>query len=65
MPSTELPKIGKPARRALASIGVTTLESVANHSEAELLELHGFGPHAMLVLKDALAAHGLSLRVDE
>lgn len=61
---TALPKISKPATRALAEMGVTTLEQIARLSEAELLALHGFGPKAITILKPALAAHGLSLRED-
>jgi predicted flap endonuclease-1-like 5' DNA nuclease len=56
-----LPKIGAPALRALASIGVTRLEQVADRSEAELLALHGFGPRALRILQDALAEKGRTL----
>ena len=62
MPSTGLPKIGAPATRALASIGITNLDQVADRSEVELLALHGFGPRALRILRDALAEHGRSLR---
>jgi hypothetical protein len=55
-----LPKIGAPATRALASIGVTTLEDVAGRRAAELLPLHGFGPRAIAILTDALADAGLA-----
>lgn len=57
---TDLPKISKPATRALASIGVTTLEQVATKTETELLELHGFGPRAIRILRPVLAEHGLN-----
>jgi predicted flap endonuclease-1-like 5' DNA nuclease len=62
MPDDDLPKIGAPATRALASIGVTRLADVADRSESELLRLHGFGPRALRILKEALAANGLSMR---
>lgn len=62
MPSSDLPRIGAPATRALASIGVTRLEQVADLSEAELLALHGFGPRALRLLTEALEARGMSLR---
>jgi hypothetical protein len=39
-----LPEIGAPATRALAAIGITGLDDVADRSEAELLALHGVGP---------------------
>jgi predicted flap endonuclease-1-like 5' DNA nuclease len=54
MTESELPKIGAPATRALASIGVTCLEQVADLSDAELLSLHGFGPRALRIVRDAL-----------
>lgn len=62
MPSEDLPKIGAPATRALASIGVTRLEQVTGHSESELLALHGFGPKALRIIKESLVAQGWSLR---
>lgn len=58
---TALPKIGAPATRALAAIGITTLEGLEGRSEAELLALHGFGPRAVGLLNEALAARGLAL----
>jgi hypothetical protein len=58
----ELPTgIGKPATRALFGAGVRTLEQLAEWSEADLLALHGVGPKAVRVLREALADHGLSL----
>jgi hypothetical protein len=60
MSGDELPKIGAPATRALAAIGVTTLSQVAEHSEEELLALHGSGPRAVRILREALAERGLS-----
>ena len=62
MPDSDLPKIGAPATRALASIGAARIEHVADRSELELLALHGFGPRALGILRDALAEQGLSLR---
>lgn len=61
MASTDLPKIGAPATRALVSVGVTRLDQLAGRSETELLDLHGFGPRALSILRDALAAQGLSM----
>ncbi len=62
MPDTALPSIGAPATRALASIGVTTLEQVAERNETELLALHGFGPRALRIIHETLGAHGLCFR---
>jgi hypothetical protein len=58
----DLPRIGAPATRALASIGVTRLEQVAGCSRAQLSGLHGFGPRALRLLEEALAARGEALR---
>lgn len=62
---TELPAIGRPARGALEAQGVTTLEQVADLSERELLAVHGVGPKAVRVLREALTAAGLTFRPDE
>mgnify|MGYP003136722056 CR=1 FL=1 len=62
MSTTDLPNIGAPATRALASIGVTRLEQVVEHRESELLGLHGFGPRALRILGEALEARGQSMR---
>lgn len=61
MATDDLPKIGTPAKRALASIGVTSLHQVAERSRAELLELHGLGPRALRILEDTLTERGLRL----
>ncbi|MCB0973038.1 MAG: DNA-binding protein [Actinobacteria bacterium] len=57
-----LPKIGAPATRALATIGVTQLEDLTQYRAEDLLVLHGFGPRALRILTDALHADGLALR---
>lgn len=59
---TDLPKIGKPAARALAAIGVTTLEAAAALGESKLLSLHGIGPKAVAILRQALAERGEALK---
>jgi hypothetical protein len=53
MTQSNLPKISAPATRALNNIGITTLSEVAKKTEKELLELHGFGPKAIGILKEA------------
>ncbi len=58
---TPLPRIGAPASRALAAVGVTTLEQVAEWTEADLLALHGVGPFAVRVLREKLAERGHAL----
>jgi predicted flap endonuclease-1-like 5' DNA nuclease len=59
---TPLPKIGKPATSALAALGITTLEGAAALGEKKLLALHGFGPRAMQILREALVAQGKVLK---
>lgn len=53
------PGIGRPATQALAQAGWTTLEEIANHTEAELLALHGVGPKAVRILSAALDESGI------
>jgi hypothetical protein len=58
---SDLPiKLAKPAQRALAGAGVQRLEQLTKLSEAEVKQLHGIGPHALVQLRRALAAKGLS-----
>lgn len=60
---TALPKsIGKPASRALAAKGITSLEGLENWRRAELLALHGVGPKAIGILEGLLPEHGLSFK---
>lgn len=54
----DLPAIGRPATSALLGIGVTSLAEVAQRSERELLALHGVGPRAVRILREALAERG-------
>jgi len=58
---SDLPRaIGQPATRAFAAAGYRRLEQFAGASEAELLRLHGVGPRAIRILREALAARGLA-----
>ncbi|GAA1425102.1 hypothetical protein GCM10009640_22880 [Agrococcus citreus] len=61
-PTGGLPRIGRPATGALLAQGVTTLEQVAQWREAELLAVHGVGPKAVAILREALAEAGLGFR---
>ncbi|WP_241779674.1 DNA-binding protein [Streptomyces natalensis] len=54
------PQVGAPARRALERAGYLRLSQLAGASEAELRRLHGMGPKALGILRDALAAQGMS-----
>lgn len=62
--ASDLPAIGRPATNALAQHGITTLAQVAERSPAELQALHGVGPKAVRLLREALAATGRDLRAD-
>jgi predicted flap endonuclease-1-like 5' DNA nuclease len=53
--------MGAPATRALAAAGYTELSQLADVSEEELKALHGVGPKALRVLREALRERGLSL----
>lgn len=59
---TPLPKTSNPAQRALEHAGITTVEQLARATEHEVLDLHGMGPKAVRILKEALAERGLSFR---
>jgi hypothetical protein len=54
--------MGRPARQALEVIGITSLAQLTKVTEAELLKLHGVGPKAVRVLREALAAKGMTFR---
>jgi predicted flap endonuclease-1-like 5' DNA nuclease len=62
---TSLPKIGAPATRALESIGVTTIEQLAEHTKKELLALHGFGPRAIRILRPVMEELGVTFRDEQ
>ena len=58
---SNLPKsIGQPATRALSYADITHLEQLTKVSAEELLKLHGIGPKAIRVLKEALEGKGLA-----
>ena len=57
-------RIGRPALRALGAAGVSSLTDLADLREVDLLHLHGVGPRAVSILREALAEVGLALRAD-
>lgn len=59
---SDLPNIGAPATHALTHEGYTTLKHLTKISEAELLQLHGVGPKAIKILKEALKAKDWSFK---
>lgn len=55
---TPLPRIGAPATRALRERDIWTLEQVRLLSESDLLQVHGVGPVAVRLLREALVERG-------
>ncbi len=51
--------LSAPARRALESHHILTLEELAKYSEREILKFHGFGKGSIPLLKKALSEQGL------
>lgn len=60
--TSEFPKIGSPATRALEAAGYTTLKQLTKVTEAELGQLHGMGPKALGILRETLKAKGWSFK---
>jgi uncharacterized protein YdhG (YjbR/CyaY superfamily) len=60
--SQGFPKTSAPAQRALHNAGYTRLEQLSKISEADLLKLHGMGPKAVGILKQALKEKGLKFK---
>lgn len=59
---TNLPKTSTPAERALATIKVFKLEDLTRYTEKEILSLHGMGPKAIRILKEALKKQGKAFK---
>jgi len=54
--------VPKPAQRALASAGYTRLDQLTTARESDLAALHGMGPKALNLLKEALKREGKTFR---
>jgi len=54
--------LAAPARRALESAGIKTLEDLSKWSEGRLLKLHGMGPASIPKLKNALRKNGYTFK---
>ncbi|MFC5700372.1 helix-hairpin-helix domain-containing protein [Cohnella faecalis] len=60
-PDSDFPTgLAKPAQRALANAGLRNLEQISHLSEEELNQLHGIGPKAVELLRQALRTKGLA-----
>lgn len=58
---SDLPRsIGRPALGALAAAGYVRLEQFTALRASDLLKLHGVGPKAIRLLREALAERGWS-----
>lgn len=58
------PKTGRPARNTLAVAGITRLDQLTQRTERDIAALHGMGPKALGILRDALAERGLAFADD-
>jgi hypothetical protein len=58
--SGDLPKLAAPARRALANASITSLAELCDRTEEDIASLHGMGPKATAVLREALERAGLA-----
>lgn len=55
-------KLSNPAKRALATAGITSLEELSALSQKEFMALHGIGKSTLAPIKAALETEGLSFR---
>jgi hypothetical protein len=54
------PGVAQPALRALAAAGYTRLDQLAKIREEDLAKLHGIGPKAIVLIREALKRRGHS-----
>jgi DNA-directed RNA polymerase alpha subunit len=57
--------LAAPARRALATAGIDTLNKLSGYSEKELLAIHGLGPGSLPALKKMLKQKGLAFKKEK
>lgn len=62
---SDLPKLGAPAQRALASIGIQRLAQLTKYTESDIKKLHGLGPSTIKALHVALKAKGLAFATEK
>ncbi|MDE0563932.1 hypothetical protein [Exiguobacterium sp. B2(2022)] len=60
-----LPKLAAPAKRALMSKGVNSLDDLCSYTRREVKNFHGVGPNAMRVLQNELTKHHLTFKREE
>lgn len=61
---TPLPKTSNPANDALNHFGIYYLEELTKYTEKEILALHGMGPKALRILKEALQEKKLQFKAE-
>lgn len=62
-PVGDLPNsMGKTAPRELQNAGIGSLQKASEHTEKELLDIHGVGPKAIRIMKEAMTDKGLHFR---
>lgn len=54
--------LAAPARRALENNGITTLEILAQHTENEIMSLHGMGKSTIPKLQKILSENNLTFK---
>lgn len=54
--------LSAPAQRALSNAGIDSLKKLAQHSEKEILALHGMGPSSIPKLKNLLEEEGATFK---
>lgn len=54
--------LSNPARNALLHYGIDTVQKLADHTEKEILALHGIGKASLPTLKKALEEQGLTFK---
>lgn len=57
-----LDELVAPARRALESNGITTLEQLSTYSEKEVLRFHGLGKTTIPILSQLLEENNLTFK---
>jgi hypothetical protein len=60
----EFTGLAKPARRALASVGASTLADLTTRNATDMAALHGVGPRGVAILREKLAVRGLTFADD-
>lgn len=64
-PENPLPfGLAQPAVRALHNAGIERLEQLTALRESQVKRMHGIGPRALDLLREALAAQGLAFAVE-